>query len=161
MPDKQLLETMFKQHSFNDFKWIKAEIIKIAQWVRFKCLFGCPGYAKTATCPPHVPSIAACREFIADYNNAVIFHFEKNVLRPEDRKPWSKEMGERLYKLEREVFWPVITRLLCSTLTLATFAPTVPANVLPAVNYSRPVPVPKHWGWMSLLPSEAPVIIRL
>jgi len=104
MLEKQQLEELFKKHGFDDFKWIKATDIIVSQWVRFRCLFGCPSYGKKGTCPPNVPSIEECREFISEYNDAVIFHFKKAVEKPEDRKPWSREVNLNLCKLEREVF---------------------------------------------------------
>jgi predicted metal-binding protein len=104
MVDKQSLEQLFLKHGFDDYKWIKAREIEVRQWVRFRCIFGCPSYGKTATCPPHVPSIAECREFISEYDEAVIFRFQKAVERPEERYPWSREMGRKLCELEREIF---------------------------------------------------------
>ncbi|MFZ5944687.1 MAG: DUF2284 domain-containing protein [Bacillota bacterium] len=102
--DNSKLEALFKEHGYNDFKWIKASDIKVSHWVRFKCQFGCPGYGKKITCPPHVPSIEECREFISEYKDVVIFHFAKAVDHPDDRKPWGREVNYDLIKLEREVF---------------------------------------------------------
>ncbi len=104
MPDKLQLETLFKQHGFTDFRWIKAKDIKVSQWVRFRCQFGCNSYGKDGACPPNVPSIAECREFFSEYEDAVVFHLVKAVDKPDDRKAWSKEMSLKLIKLENEVF---------------------------------------------------------
>jgi predicted metal-binding protein len=104
MLDKKQLEALFEKHGFTDYRWIKAKDIKVSQWVRFRCQFGCSLYGKDGACPPNVPSIAECREFFSDYEDAVIFHLQKAVDKPEDRKPWSKEMSLKLIKLEREVF---------------------------------------------------------
>lgn len=102
--NREQLESLFTRHGFTDFKWIRAKDIRVAQWVRFKCLFGCPVYGKKGTCPPNVPSIEQCREFFSEYESAAIFHFEKAVEKPEDRRPWSRDLGLKLVKLEREVF---------------------------------------------------------
>jgi len=102
--NKERLESLFTQHGFTDFKWLKARDIRVAQWVRFKCLFGCPIYGKKGTCPPNVPSIEQCREFFSEYESCAVFHFEKTVEKPEDRRPWSRDLGLKLVKLEREVF---------------------------------------------------------
>ena len=69
-----------------------------------KCTFGCSNYGHNATCPPNVPSVAECREFIKEYTSAVIFHIPKQVERPEDRHDWSKGINAKLGKLERDVF---------------------------------------------------------
>lgn len=104
MPDQKKLEQLFEKHGFMDFKWIKAQDIIVSQWVRFRCMYGCSSYGKCGTCPPHVPSVEECKKMISEYKDAAVFHFTKKVEKPEDRKPWSKEMILKLLKLEREVF---------------------------------------------------------
>ena len=104
MVDKEMLESLFAKYGYADYKWIKSGQIRVAQWVRFKCLFGCPMYGKRGTCPPNTPSIEQCREFFSEYEEAVIFHLEKRLEKIEDYKPWSREANQRLLELEREVF---------------------------------------------------------
>jgi predicted metal-binding protein len=41
---------------------------------------------------------------IGEYDTAVMLHFPKKVLRPEDRHAWTKEVNARLLELERAVF---------------------------------------------------------
>jgi predicted metal-binding protein len=104
MAAKKKLETMFKKHGFSDFRWIDPQEIIVSHWVRMKCIFGCRDYGKTATCPPNVPSVSECEKFFKEYSQAVIFHFEKRVARPEDRFAWTRKVDLKLLKLEREVF---------------------------------------------------------
>ena len=52
MIDKDHLHLLFHQHGFADFKWMAAKDIIVAQWVRFRCMFGCPQYGKSCMCPP-------------------------------------------------------------------------------------------------------------
>ncbi len=104
MLEKEMLEKLFKEQGFSDFKWINTQYIVVAQWVRFRCMFGCSSYGKSGTCPPYVPSVDECRQMISEYSQAVVFHFEKAVDKPEDRKPWSKDIRSKLLELEREVF---------------------------------------------------------
>jgi predicted metal-binding protein len=98
------LEALFKARGFDDFRWIEASSIVVAQWVRLKCQFGCPEYGKTGSCPPNTPSVAECERFFREYKRAVVFHFFKKVDKPEDRRAWSREINSRLLELEREVF---------------------------------------------------------
>lgn len=102
--ENAMLEKLFKDHGFPDFKWIAAKDIVVSQWVRFRCIFGCPIYGKRGTCPPNVPSIDECRQMISEYSQVAVFHFEKKLETPEDRKAWSKEVVLRLTELEKEVF---------------------------------------------------------
>lgn len=104
MPDQTKLEALFRQHAFTDFQWIDPQEIVVAQWVRFRCLFGCPMYGKSGTCPPHLPPVEECRQMIHEYRLAAVFHLSKAVEKPSDRKPWSKEISAKLVQLEREVF---------------------------------------------------------
>lgn len=101
---RQELDTLFQKHGFEDFKWIEPGKIIVSQWVRMKCMFGCGEYGHNACCPPNVPSVSECERFFREYTDAVIFHFEKKVDKPEDRHVWSKKVNLRLSKLEREVF---------------------------------------------------------
>ncbi len=104
MADKELLEKIFRDQGFHDFRWIDAREIVVAQWVRFRCIFGCPAYGKRGSCPPNVPSIAECRQMISEFSEAAVFHFEKAVEKPDDRKPWSKAVIMKLLETERRVF---------------------------------------------------------
>ncbi len=104
MNDQTRLETLFADHGYTDYKWIKPEDIVVSQWVRLKCLYGCSHYGRNASCPPNVPSVAECRQFFDEYAAAAIFHFEKKMDRPEDRHVWSKGVNQELLKLERAVF---------------------------------------------------------
>ena len=104
MSEHKRLEEIFTKHSFMDFRWVDAQKIVIAQWVRMKCMFGCTEYGKSASCPPNVPSVAECERFFRDYTEAAIFHFEKKVDKPEDRYAWTRQVNTKLWKLERDVF---------------------------------------------------------
>lgn len=104
MVDREELSALFEKHGYSDFKWMKPIDVIVAQWVRMKCLFGCPESGRNACCPPNVPSIKECRQFFDEYSSGVIFHFEKAVDRPEDRHAWTKGVNLGLLKLERTVF---------------------------------------------------------
>lgn len=98
------IDKIIKSYGFEDFKWVKPETIEVANWVRFKCMFGCESYGSKASCPPQVPSIDECRDFFSEYRRAVLIHFNKILDNPEDRKAWGKEINNGLIKIERDVF---------------------------------------------------------
>ncbi len=104
MVNRSEVETLLANYGYTDFKWTKPENIVVSQWVRVKCMFGCVNYGRNASCPPNVPSVSECRRFFDDYSAAVILHFQKKVIRPEDRHAWSKEVNLELLKVERAVF---------------------------------------------------------
>jgi len=104
MADRETLESLFEKHGFSDYRWIDPTSIIVAQWVRMKCLFGCPDFGKSGACPPHTPTVDECARFFRDYKTAAIFHFQKAVEKPEDRHDWSRAINSRLLELEREIF---------------------------------------------------------
>lgn len=104
MVDREQLEKLFGEHGYTDFRWIEPTEIVVAQWVRMKCTFGCSNYGRNASCPPNTPSVAECREFFDEYGAAAMFHFEKTVDSPEDRRRWSRGVNTGLLNLERAVF---------------------------------------------------------
>ena len=98
------LEEIFKQHGFEDFKWIKASDIVVEQWVRMKCMYGCSSYGQKGSCPPNTPSIDECREFFGEYGDVVVFHIRARLEDPTTRDRFSREVNTRLLEVEREVF---------------------------------------------------------
>lgn len=57
-----------------DAKIIAAETVVTAEWVRLKCQFGCGGYGKCLTCPPHSPTPETTRRALSFYRHAVLVH---------------------------------------------------------------------------------------
>lgn len=98
------LESLFRERGYTDFKWIDPKQIVVSQWVRMKCTFGCGEFARNASCPPYLPTVSECERFFREYSSAVVFHFQKQVARPEDRHAWSRTVNLDLLKVEREVF---------------------------------------------------------
>lgn len=104
MMDKSAVESIFRAHKFENFLWIEAKQIRVAQWVRFKCRFGCHCYGKKAVCAPLAPSIAECREFISEYKDVAIFEFAQYVDSREARRAYCRSVNQRFYQLERQLF---------------------------------------------------------
>ncbi len=69
-----LLQELRKIHE--DFKRIPADEIEVADWVRWKCRYGCRGYAKHLTCPPYTPTPEETRKLIKGYKKAIIVRFK-------------------------------------------------------------------------------------
>lgn len=104
MIHKQEIEALIRGHGITDYRWIGTEQIAVAQWVRFKCVYGCNSYGLKGTCPPNVPTIAECREFFSEYAEGLVFHFEKKLKRPEDRSHWGRDVNLKLLDVERDIF---------------------------------------------------------
>ncbi len=98
------LERLFAEQGYDDYKWIDPGRIVVAQWVRLKCMFGCPNYGRKAACPPNVPSIPECERFFREYRRGAVFHLKKQFDPPEKRFAWYKKETVRLSELEKKVF---------------------------------------------------------
>ncbi|HDS45066.1 MAG TPA: DUF2284 domain-containing protein [Methanomicrobia archaeon] len=59
-----------------DLKLIPTEIIAVADWVRWKCQYGCRAYGKHLSCPPYTPSVEETRRLIQCYERALVARFE-------------------------------------------------------------------------------------
>ncbi|MHA2223982.1 MAG: DUF2284 domain-containing protein [Candidatus Hodarchaeales archaeon] len=101
---REVLNAIFTEHGFNDFKWFNPNNIVVRNWVRIKCMYGCPEYGNNASCPPNTPSVSDCEKFFQEYKEAVVFHFEKHFKNPEDRHSWTKSINSKLGDVEKLVF---------------------------------------------------------
>jgi predicted metal-binding protein len=70
---------------------ISADSVVTAEWVRMKCRYGCGGYGRCLTCPPHSPTPQETARMLGEYHWAVLLEVGG---RP-------RELSA---KLEREVF---------------------------------------------------------
>ena len=102
--DAKQVEEVVSKRGYKDFKWIDPADIVVSQWVRMKCFYGCNEYGNNCCCPPNVPTVNECQRFLHDYKNALLFHFQKRVEKPEDRHSWTKKISLELLELEREIF---------------------------------------------------------
>lgn len=97
------LDPILDSGGFSDRKWIEPSTMTVSQWVRMKCMFGCPDYGNNASCPPHVPSVGECRELLSEYSSGVLIHLVCDVP-PEEREVWCREKQEILIESERQIF---------------------------------------------------------
>jgi predicted metal-binding protein len=101
---RKKLSALLKAQGYDDFQWLDPRQIVVAQWVRQKCMFGCPEYGHNAACPPNTPSVDECARFFREYRHAAVLHFSRKVAKPGDRHAWTRKINRGLLKLEREVF---------------------------------------------------------
>ena len=59
-----------------DIKPISTDMIVVADWVRFKCRYGCRAYGKHLCCPPYAPTPEEMRKVVAEYKTAILARFE-------------------------------------------------------------------------------------
>lgn len=103
MIDKPGIESILGRENLTEYRWINPKDIVVAQWVRVKCYFGC-GDLGLAVCPPNTPSVEECDRFFKEYNNGLIFGFSKFADKNEYPTDWSKEITNKLIRIETELF---------------------------------------------------------
>ncbi|HOO39376.1 MAG TPA: DUF2284 domain-containing protein [Deltaproteobacteria bacterium] len=104
MIDREAIENIAKENGFADFTWISGKDVRVNQWVRFKCMFGCDSFGKKGGCPPAVPSVAECREFFLEYDHILMIHMAVKLENPDDRGEWSRKKNLELLPLEKATF---------------------------------------------------------
>jgi len=82
-----------------DLKPIPTEIVVVADWVRWKCRYGCKAYGKHLSCPPYTPTPDETKRLLSEYRYAVIARFEA--------KPDQKLLPKHLH----HALWNSLTRL--------------------------------------------------
>ena len=58
----------------SEAKVISTHTVVTAPWVRIKCQYGCPGYGKRLTCPPHSPTPEETDKIVKCYRTAILLH---------------------------------------------------------------------------------------
>lgn len=80
-----------------DVKVTRTSDISIGEWVRLKCRFGCPNYAKQFDCPPSTPEPSLMRRLLEEYQRALILKLARlPVYRP--------ALSGIVHKVERELY---------------------------------------------------------
>ena len=54
-------------------KVIPAASVETAEWVRWKCRYGCGGFGSSLVCPPHTPEPSETRKMLDQYTRAILF----------------------------------------------------------------------------------------
>ncbi len=74
-------------------KIILTKSVKVGEWVRLKCQFGCDEYGKRLTCPPYSPKPEETKKVLSHYRYALLIHGSQ----------WT-DLRRIVAKLEREIF---------------------------------------------------------
>ena len=77
-------------------KVVSPSSVVTAAWVRLKCQFGCGGYGRRLTCPPHSPTPEHTRRVLDEYEVALLIHVTGDRM-------W-RSVKEIVADLEREIF---------------------------------------------------------
>ena len=98
------IDAIVHDHGYSDYRWFDPRATIVSQWVRMKCEFGWPSYARIASCPPNTPSVEECRRFFSEYTAGLVFHFQQVAPEREERLAWSAKTNLALTAVERDIF---------------------------------------------------------
>jgi len=96
---------------------IPASEVVIADWVRFKCRYGCKGFGKHMGCPPYGPSVEETRRMVSEYHTGLLLRFEgtpghpamKTEEIPEDFHPFFRDLilwvNNTVWLMEKTAFY--------------------------------------------------------
>jgi len=91
--------------------------VAVREWVRFKCRYGCKGYAKHLSCPPYSPKPDETSRMLSEYEHAMLLRFDGVPGReggspedvPDDFHPWYKDLilwvNRTVHALEKTAFY--------------------------------------------------------
>jgi Predicted metal-binding protein len=87
---------------------LNASDIDVENRAKLKCAYGCRGYGKRLSCPPHIISIDEFREILKEYNTAILLIEEHDTSAENDIfKAWSrlrKGSFNKMLELEHDAF---------------------------------------------------------
>jgi len=103
-----ILAKSAKEKGASSVRLIPAKDIIVEDYVRLKCKYGCPTFAKRFTCPPYASTPKETREIIKNYNWALLVEFTGLV-----NKADQLDVHRLMYDLKREAFFERFAQGLC------------------------------------------------
>lgn len=152
MAGRREIEALFADFGFSDFAWTDPQEIAVSEWVRMKCRYGCALHSHRVSCPPNTPTVAECRNFIREYAEAAILHFQMKITGPVDStnnkylNKWYTQVNTKLFELERELFFRGYEKAFAFSIGPCTFCLDCKEN---KANCAQPImvrPAPESFG---------------
>jgi predicted metal-binding protein len=66
------LEPLARKSEIDEMMLISTEDISVAEWVHWKCKFGCKNHGKSWCCPPETPTPEQARAILREYERAIL-----------------------------------------------------------------------------------------
>lgn len=79
--------------------------IVVKNWVRLKCQFGCPNYAKKLTCPPYSPKPEDTKKVLDEYSKAYLIGYDgSKIFARYESKDMNELIPEVLNNMRKSLF---------------------------------------------------------
>jgi predicted metal-binding protein len=145
MQNRSAAEQIIESHGY-EYKWLAATNVQVQQWVRFKCMFGCPSYGQKATCPPAVPTVAECREFFNEYKNIMVLRIPARLTDLKEHAEWSCLEHLKLLSIEQEIYRAGYSRAFLLTMDKCQLCEECPGSREKCTGEGKSRPSPEALG---------------
>jgi len=102
------LEDELKKMAFKDgadvIMPIDPKEIVVGNWVRLKCQYGCPSYAKKLSCPPYSPSPEDTRQILKEYSRAYLLGYTGSIFKKYGTEEFGKIFPQALKDIRKSIF---------------------------------------------------------
>ncbi len=110
-----ILEDELKKMAFKNgaiiLKPINPKEVVVGNWVRLKCQYGCPSYAKKLSCPPYSPKPEETRKVLNEYSKAYLIGYSGSIFKRYGDVKFGeifpkvlKDIRKSIFELERHAF---------------------------------------------------------
>ena len=103
-----ILEDELKKLAFEDGAYVLMPIdpkeIVVSNWVRLKCQYGCPSYAKKLSCPPYSPTPDDTRQILKEYSKAYLIGFTGSIFKKYGTQKYSEIFPKALKNIRKSIF---------------------------------------------------------
>jgi len=134
LPAPEYFIKQAKKKGVKEAKVISPKQVFTAEWVYWKCKFGCGGYGERLTCPPYSPKPKETREILNEYKTALLelekeaflfgyykafsmgsgpchlcdeCNLEEACLHPREARPSMEACGIDVFKTARTAGYPI------------------------------------------------------
>ena len=111
-------------------KIINVSDIVVAQWVRYKCQFGCPHYGNNFMCPPYAPSPGETLDVLSGYQRAILVKFCDRHIGGQGDGIGQAFVHNQMYELEHRFFLDGYYKAISYTFGRCTLCQKCPAEKL-------------------------------
>ena len=77
--------------------------IVVGNWVRLKCQYGCPSYAKKLSCPPYSPTPEDTRKVLKEYSKAYLIGYSRSIFDEYGNEKFDKIFPKALKKIRKSI----------------------------------------------------------
>ena len=103
-----ILENELKKMAFKEgamvFMPINPNEVVVGNWVRLKCNYGCPSYAKKLSCPPYSPEPEETRKVLDEYSKAYLIGFSGSIFKKYGNLEFGKIFPKTLKDIRKSIF---------------------------------------------------------